>query len=116
MVSDNFLVKAAYGLATYSRIQDGSRGTCTRLLLGVVVTRALFDLPDRSHLADQPGQVLAKYPAESRKNVALFGKLDNAESRWSLYQAGVSLLLRDRTEPLKLLRQSLQWQRLCICQ
>lgn len=48
------------------------------------------------HLADQPGQVLAKYLAENRaKNVVLFGKLDNAESRLSLYQAGVSLLLRE---------------------
>jgi DNA-binding NarL/FixJ family response regulator len=48
------------------------------------------------HLADQPGQVVAKYLAENRaKNVVLFGKLDNAENRLSLYQAGVSLILRD---------------------
>lgn len=48
------------------------------------------------HLTDQPGQVLAKYLAENRaKNVVLFGKIDSSESRLSLYQAGVKLILRD---------------------
>ena len=62
----------------------------------MVVTRAFFYCLIDQHLADQPGQVLAKYLAENRaKNVVLFGKLDNAESRLSLYQAGVSLLLRE---------------------
>ena len=48
------------------------------------------------HLADQKGHVLAKYLAENHaKNVVLFGRLDSAENRLSLYQAGVTLLLRD---------------------
>jgi len=48
------------------------------------------------HLNDQPGHVLAKYLAENNaKNVILFGRLDDADMRLSLYNAGVNLLLRE---------------------
>ena len=47
------------------------------------------------HLEDQPGSVVAKYLAENNaKNVVLFGELDDARLRLSLYHSGVALVLR----------------------
>ena len=96
VVSDNFLAK---------QLTDSLH------ILGYKIVRAAlardcysaWSSPERfalclidQHLTDQPGQVLAKYLAENRaRNVVLFGKLDDAESRLNLYQSGVSLMLRD---------------------
>ena len=96
VVSDNFLAKQltdSLHILGYKTVRAALARDCY----------SAWSSPERfsiclidQHLADQPGQVLAKYLAENRaKNVVLFGKLDNAESRLSLYQAGVSLLLRE---------------------
>lgn len=48
------------------------------------------------HLTDQSGEVVAKYLADNQaRNVVIFGALNSAEARLALYQAGVSLILRD---------------------
>lgn len=96
VVSDNFLAKQltdSLHVLGYKTVRAALARDCY----------SAWSSPERfsiclidQHLADQPGQVLAKYLSENRaKNVVLFGKLDNAESRLSLYQAGVNLILRD---------------------
>ena len=96
VVSDNFIAKQltdSLHILGYKTVRAALARDCY----------SAWSSPERfsiclidQHLTDQPGQVLAKYRAEnSAKNVVLFGKLDNAESRLSLYQAGVSLLLRE---------------------
>ena len=96
VVSDNFLAKQltdSLHILGYKAVRAALARDCY----------SAWSSPERfsiclidQHLADQPGQVLAKYLSENRaKNVVLFGKLDNAESRLSLYQAGVNLILRD---------------------
>lgn len=96
VVSDNFLAKQltdSLHILGYKTVRAALARDCY----------SAWSSPERfsiclidQHLADQPGQVVAKYLAENRaKNVVLFGKLDNAENRLSLYQAGVSLILRD---------------------
>lgn len=96
VVSDNFLSKQltdSLHILGYKTVRAALARDCY----------SAWSSPDRfslcvidQHLADQKGHVLAKYLAENQaKNVVLFGKLDNAENRLSLYQAGVSLLLRD---------------------
>ena len=96
VVSDNFLAKQltdSLHVLGYKTVRAALARDCY----------SAWSSPERfsiclidQHLADQPGLVLAKYLSENRaKNVVLFGKLDNAESRLSLYQAGVNLILRD---------------------
>lgn len=96
VVSDNFLSKQltdSLHILGYKTVRAALARDCY----------SAWSSPDRfslcvidQHLADQKGHVLAKYLAENHaQNVVLFGKLDNAENRLSLYQAGVSLLLRD---------------------
>lgn len=96
VVSDNFLAKQltdSLHILGYKTVRASLARDCYSAWSSP--ERFAFCLIDQ-HLADQPGNVVAKYLAENRaKNVVLFGKLNNAESRLSLYQAGVSLILRD---------------------
>ena len=96
VVSDNFLAKQltdSLHILGYKTVRAALARDCY----------SAWSSPERfsiclidQHLADQPGQVVAKYLAENRaKNVVLFGKLDNAENRLSLSPGGVSLILRD---------------------
>ena len=96
VVSDNFLAKQltnSLHILGYKTVRAALARDCYSAWTSP--ERFSICLIDQ-HLVDQPGQVLAKYLAENRaKNVVLFGKLDDAESRLSLYQAGISLLLRE---------------------
>jgi two-component system OmpR family response regulator len=96
VVSDNFLAKQltdSLHILGYKTVRAALARDCYSAWTSP--ERFSICLIDQ-HLVDHPGQVLAKYLAENRaKNVVLFGKLDDAESRLSLYQAGISLLLRE---------------------
>ena len=95
VVSDNFIAKKltqALHIQGYKTVRAPLARDCYSAWTSP--ERFSMCLIDQ-HLEDQPGSVVAKYLAENNaNNVVLFGELDDASLRLSLYHSGVALVLR----------------------